>query len=37
MEAAQMRFLSSIFGVTLTDKIKSQAVRTQLREDNTVA
>jgi hypothetical protein len=26
MEAAQMRFLGSIFGVTLRDKIKSQAI-----------
>jgi hypothetical protein len=37
LEAAQMRFVKSIFGVTLRDKIKSEAFRTQLREDNIVA
>jgi hypothetical protein len=37
LEAAQRRFLRSVFGVTLRDKIKSEAIRTQLREDNIVA
>jgi uncharacterized Fe-S center protein len=32
-----MRFLRSLFSVTLIDKIKSEAIKTQLREDNTVA
>jgi hypothetical protein len=31
-----MRFLRSIFGVTLTDKIKSKAIIIQLQEDNVV-
>jgi hypothetical protein len=37
LEAAQMRFLRSVCGVTLRGKIKSETIRTQLREDNTVA